>query len=109
MKFLPFVLCLFIAFAAQCFSFAVITKSGKTFVGYLIDESSDEVRIRDDSGLQLTFRKSNLDMNRMAAANAAAQHGTPVTSVKKCAKQKSPIRVFTLEDLQTAPVINIFG
>src|SRR5207244_10726906 len=49
--------------------FTVVLKSGKKIEGAWLDEDRDTIRLKDEKGTILVFRKSTLDFEAMRAAS----------------------------------------
>ena len=59
------------------YSYTVVRKDGRPFSGDLIRESSEAIVLEDKSGIQVTFRLDQLDMEKTKAANAGAPAQPP--------------------------------
>jgi hypothetical protein len=92
--------------ASIVFSYDVVLKNGKTIKGILLSENQDSFVIKDPSGLQMTFKKTNVDLEKTAAANRPPEKAaTEKQSTEKKAessesdKAKKPAKVYTEDDI----------
>jgi type II secretory pathway component HofQ len=49
---------------ALSFSYTVVRKDGKTFQGKLVRESADEIVLKDKDGVQIQFKKDQIDWDK---------------------------------------------
>jgi hypothetical protein len=105
-------LILFVGLSGSTQGYTVVFKGGKTLEGMLISETADTVVFKDASGLQLSLKKKNLDLERMGELNAAkaapsAGGGSPKSAVaaspQKPVSSKKGTKVFTNADLPSSP------
>jgi hypothetical protein len=61
-----------ILFVCPAYAYKVILKSGKTIEGKLLSEDNQTIRILDASGVQISFKKGQVDLAATATANAGA-------------------------------------
>jgi len=102
--------CCFVLFAcflfsvSIAFSYDVILKSGKIVKGSLLSESDEVIVLQDASGIKMTFKKTLVNLERMAEVNKppeAALPADPPESKEAAvpASPKKPVRVFTQKDV----------
>lgn len=85
------VLCLLLV-AGACPAYDVVLKTGKVIRGTLVKEDEKGYVIKNDSGIEFTINKNNVNALKTAAANTASK--TDDKSSKKAA------RVYTQEDIE---------
>jgi hypothetical protein len=88
------------------FSYELILKNGKTVQGTLISEDQEKISIKDKQGVILNFKKSIVDIQKTADANApvekpvvAAKETEKPAKVETPAKPKKPSRVYEQSDV----------
>lgn len=91
MKRLIFVLC-FALVAPASHGYDVVLKTGKVIRGTIVKEDDNGYVIKNDSGIEFTISKKNVDASKTAAANVSSK--TDEKSLKK------PARVYTKEDIE---------
>lgn len=83
--------------------YTVVFKSGKMLEGQLISENADSIVFKVDSGLQLSLKKSALDLAKMAELNAAsAVPGVQLATTAKPGPVKKEPKVYTNADIPGA-------
>lgn len=112
--FCSFALLSFFLISSISFSYTVVLKNGKTVEGTLVEETSDLIVLKDNSGIRINFKKANLDLEKTKAANDKAE-STPAPAksaqTKPAASEskpdsiksdspKKPARVVTEADLE---------
>jgi hypothetical protein len=112
-----------ILFVNVCQAYTVILLNGKQLNGTLLGEDSVTIQLRDPaSGVVLSVKKSNVDLNATAAANVPVQRSTPEMisnfperipekSVVEVAREvraarKGQSRIYTRDDLNKVPEIS---
>lgn len=63
------VLLIMILLCLRADAYTVVTKNGKTLKGTLVSETTDAIIFKDEQGVQFSFKKSGLDLVKMADAN----------------------------------------
>jgi hypothetical protein len=86
--------------AASAESYTVITKNGKTMTGTLVSENDSLIVFKDDHGLQFSFKKSSLDLDKMKVANEPPAPAVPVAA-QPAANPKKEAKVYGQNDLDT--------
>lgn len=95
-------------------AYTVVMKNGKTIKGTVISETADGLVFKDESGLQYSLKKSNLDLEKMEEANKPQAAPAPPPPADSSATPSSPTepaqppappqtpkpaRVYTQEDI----------
>ena len=100
-KMFAFPVMLFFLTVAAADAYTVVLKNGKSMTGTLVSETADIILFKDDAGIQYSLKKANLDLTRMAEANAPQPEPVPpqpvVETIKEQPKKKG--RVYTREDV----------
>jgi hypothetical protein len=88
-----------------CSAYTVVMKNGKTMTGTLISETDQVMVFKDDSGIQYSLKKTNLDLNKMTEANTARAVEPPPAMEPPAAPAAAPeapkkkARVYTKDDV----------
>src|SRR5688572_19554713 len=100
-KTFAFLVMIFCMTAAAAGAYTVILKNGKSMNGVLVAETADVILFKDDAGIQYSLKKANLDLARMAEANAPKAEPVPPTMDTTTAPEppKKKGRVYTKEDV----------
>jgi hypothetical protein len=94
---------LLVAIASFASAYTVVLKNGKTIQGTLVSENDEMCIVKDSSGIQLNLKKSNVDLEKTAAANqplAASEKSAPPADSPNQDAVKKPARKITEEDLE---------
>jgi hypothetical protein len=113
-------LLVFLISAHLAFSYSLVLKSGKLLQGEYFAEEDLTVRIKDENGIILSIKKSNLDLEatkRINELRSSSKGALPVAQVSKQPKGSSQIvqdisergRVYAQEDLAAMPEVSILG
>jgi len=82
-------------------AYTVVLKNGKTLSGNLVSETEQMIIFKDDTGLQYSLKKANLDLEKMKEANAPKMEPPPVAPPAEAPQTpKKKARVYTKEDLE---------
>jgi hypothetical protein len=60
-------LIMFLMIPTLAFSYTVVRKDGKKFVGTLVQETAEQIIIKDSDGVKIHFKKEQLDMAKTGA------------------------------------------
>lgn len=92
-------------------AYTVVMKNGRTMKGTLISETADVIVLKDDTGVQLSLKKSFLDLAKMEEANKPAPAPVPAPALQtrpepvtpppqtRPGSPKKPARVYTDDDI----------
>jgi hypothetical protein len=120
---IPSLLILFLLFAPCVFPYTVVTTSGKKIQGTLISDQEATILIKDPSGVLISFKKQILDLEAMKIENTpkneifkpakpALKRAAPTiveVASETRKKRKGFSRNLSMEDLENAPGVSIFG
>jgi hypothetical protein len=86
--------------AASAESSTIILKNGKTLTGTVLSETDSIVVFKDDHGLQLSLKKSLIDVDKTKQANEPSA-SSPVVPVSQepAAPEKKDVKVYGQNDL----------
>lgn len=101
-KTIPFLLFVFFFSLATAGAFTVVLKNGKMMTGTLVSETDQVILFKDDSGVQYSLKKINLDLDKMSEANAPKVEAPPPVVPPPAAETetKKKGRVYTKEDVE---------
>lgn len=92
-KLAPFILLIFgICLAQSAFCYTVVLKNGKIKEGTLLVETDDSITLKDSSGIQMTFKKSALDLTKTKEKNVVVPASTVPAEPAKEAKPAKPTK-----------------
>src|SRR5262245_37179356 len=101
LKKLPFLLFIF-CIVATASAYTVVMKNGKMMNGTLISETEKSILFKDDSGVQYSLKKANLDLEKMKEANAPKMETAPPVETPAAPEApKKKARVYTKEDVDS--------
>ena len=105
MRTILFFLCSALLYHSSAYSATFIFKSGKSVEGSIRFEDAKSIRILEKSGLEMTLRKSELNLEATRAANLQSHQATEAIAVQKNAtpvetKSAGPKKVFTNRDVK---------
>jgi type II secretory pathway component HofQ len=60
---------------AIAFCYTVVRKDGKTFHGELVRESANEIVLKDEEGVQIQFKKDQIDWDKTTAERRKEEKG----------------------------------
>ncbi|MCI0415709.1 hypothetical protein L0222_23280 [bacterium] len=100
-KTIPFLLLVFCFSLASAGAYTVVLKNGKMMTGTLVSETDQMILFKDDSGVQYSLKKANLDLGKMTEANAPKVEAPPPAPAPPAAdtETKKKARVYTKEDV----------
>src|SRR5262249_31946214 len=88
-----------ILMAAPTFSYDVALKNGKVVHGTVVREDDQMIVIKDETGVQLTLKKANIDAEKTASMNVPPPTPTqPAKAPTPAPAQHKPARKITQED-----------
>jgi hypothetical protein len=101
-KTIPFLLLVFCFSLATAGAYTVVLKNGKMMTGTLVSETDRVILFKDDSGVQYSLKKMNLDLAKMSEANAPKMETPPPVAPPPVAdtETKKKGRVYTKDDVE---------
>jgi hypothetical protein len=101
-KTIPFLLLVFCFSLATAGAYTVVLKNGKMMTGTLVSETDQVILFKDDSGVQYSLKKMNLDLGKMSEANAPKVEAPPPVAPAPSAETeiKKKGRVYTKDDVE---------
>jgi len=101
-KTIPFLLLLFCFSLASAGAYTIVLKNGKMMTGTLVSETDQVILFKDDSGVQYSLKKMNLDLGKMSEANAPKVEAPPPVAAPPTAdtETKKKGRVYTKDDVE---------
>jgi hypothetical protein len=102
-KTIPFLLLVFCFSLATAGAYTVVLKNGKMMTGTLVSETDQVILFKDDSGVQYSLKKINLDLGKMSEANAPKVEAPPPVAPPPPVSEteaKKKGRVYTKEDVE---------
>ena len=89
-----------IVIVAPTFCYDVALKNGKVVHGTVVREDDQMIVIKDETGVQLTLKKANIDAEKTASMNVPQPAPSqPAKAATPAAAQHKPVRKITQEDL----------
>ncbi len=99
-KTIPFLLLVFCFGLASAGAYTIVLKNGKMMTGTLVSETDQVILFKDDSGVQYSLKKTNLDLGKMTEANAPKEVPPPVAPPPVEPEAKKKGRVYTKDDVE---------
>ena len=100
-KTIPFLLLVFCFCLTGADAYTIVLKNGKMMTGTLVSETDQVILFKDDSGVQYSLKKTNLDLGKMTEANAPKEVPPPVAPPPAAPETKKKGRVYTKDDVDT--------